>query len=71
MNIFIKTKKCPKNTLTLIKSCPRFWEYNKDCNTDITGYPYCFESDNMIIELDKDQDYDTRIPFYTFSIVFL
>jgi hypothetical protein len=27
MNIFIKTKKCPKNTLTLIKSCPRFWEY--------------------------------------------
>jgi hypothetical protein len=28
MNIFIKTKKCPKNTLTLIKSCPRFWEYN-------------------------------------------
>jgi hypothetical protein len=27
MNIFIKTKKCPKNTLTLIKSCPRFWDY--------------------------------------------
>jgi hypothetical protein len=27
MNIFIKTKKYLKNTLTLVKSCPSFGEY--------------------------------------------